>query len=95
MAEASKTTSIRLLRIGEVSDKTGLPISGIYSAITESRFPAPVKISHRCSAWPEQEVDAWIAERIVERDAERGCTDKRLLSQYRGGYESRSPTSRN
>ncbi len=70
MAEAPKAPNIRLLRIGEVSEKTGLPFSGIYSAIADRRFPAPVKISHRCSAWPEDEVDNWIAERIAERNAE-------------------------
>jgi predicted DNA-binding transcriptional regulator AlpA len=32
------------------------------------RFPRPLKIGSR-NFWPEQEIDAWIAERIAERDA--------------------------
>ena len=72
MAEAAKTSSSRLLRIGEVSQKTGVSRSGIYAAITEGKFPAPVKISYRCSAWPEAEVDGWIAERITDRDSQCG-----------------------
>ncbi|MEM6582715.1 MAG: AlpA family transcriptional regulator [Pseudomonadota bacterium] len=73
MAEAAKTSNSRLIRIGEVSQKTGMARSGIYAAIAEGKFPAPVKISHRCSAWPESEVDAWIVERIEERNSQSRC----------------------
>jgi predicted DNA-binding transcriptional regulator AlpA len=31
-------------------------------------FPRPVKIGNK-NAWIESEIDAWIAERIQERDA--------------------------
>jgi prophage regulatory protein len=32
------------------------------------KFPKPVKISNRCVAWPANEVEAWIAARIAERE---------------------------
>lgn len=72
MAEATKVSNSRLIRIDEVSKKTGKPRSGIYAAIAEGSFPAPVKISHRCSAWPEEEVDEWISKRINERNLQLG-----------------------
>jgi prophage regulatory protein len=75
MAEAPKETRNRLIRIREVSLKTGLPVSGIYSAVAEGRFPAPVKISHRCSAWPENEIETWIAERITARNMHHQAND--------------------
>lgn len=73
MAEPIKASQTRLIRINEVVRKTGKPPSGIYAAIEEGGFPPPVKISHRCSAWPENEVDDWIAKRIAERNSRLGC----------------------
>lgn len=60
----------RLLRLPEVRVKTGKSTSSIYDAIGEGSFPRPVKVGPRTSAWVEAEVDAWIAERIRERDGE-------------------------
>jgi prophage regulatory protein len=61
----------RLLRLQETSSKTGLPSRSIYHEIQAGRFPAPVKIGPRASAWLESEVDQWIADRISERDTGR------------------------
>jgi predicted DNA-binding transcriptional regulator AlpA len=36
----------------------------------QGRFPRPVKLSERVNVWPDNEVDAWIAERIAAREAE-------------------------
>jgi prophage regulatory protein len=43
--------------------------SAIYQKVADGEFPAPVKISERCVAWVQSEVDAWTADRIAERDA--------------------------
>jgi prophage regulatory protein len=64
--------SHRLLRIREVSIKTGLPETSVYDAIRSGSFPPPVKIAARSSAWLESEVDRWIDERIATRNAGRG-----------------------
>ena len=62
----------RLLRLREVRRRTGKSRSGIYRSVACGTFPAPVKLGERASAWVESEVEAWIAERIADRDAGRG-----------------------
>ena len=69
MAEESNYER-RLLRLPEVKAKTGKCASAIYAEGATGAFPAPIKIGSRASAWVEAEVDAWIAERIRERDGE-------------------------
>lgn len=60
-----------LLRLPQVKARTGLSRSCIYEAITEGRFPRPVKITARASAWVESEIQKWIDERIKERGGEQ------------------------
>jgi prophage regulatory protein len=31
-------------------------------------FPKPVKIGERAVAWPESEINAWLEQRIAERE---------------------------
>lgn len=50
----------RLLRISDVSHAVGLSSSQIYQLITENAFPAPIKLSSRCSRWRAREVHAWL-----------------------------------
>ena len=59
----------RLIRLHDVQSLTGLGKSQVYSLANAGRFPAPIKLSERCSAWSENEVRAWIAERIAARNA--------------------------
>jgi prophage regulatory protein len=64
------TTSVpRLLRLPTVLDRVGLRRSLIYEMMADGRFPAPVKLSGRAVAWPSDEIDTWIAERIAARDS--------------------------
>lgn len=58
----------RLIRLSEVIATTGLPRSSLYLLIAENEFPKPVKLSKRTVAWPQDEVQNWIMERIEERD---------------------------
>jgi prophage regulatory protein len=50
----------RLLRIGTVLDRTGFSRATLYRKIADGSFPKQVKISERCAAWRESEVNAWI-----------------------------------
>lgn len=54
----------RLIRLPEVQRLTGLGRSQLYALAAQDRFPAPIKLSDRCSAWVESDVRGWIAERI-------------------------------
>lgn len=59
----------KLMRLPAVLEKTGHTRSRLYDEISAGRFPAPVKIGARAVAWPEADVDEWIAERIAAREA--------------------------
>ena len=59
----------RFLRIREVSNLTGLPVSTIYAFVAAGLFPKQVRIGPRCAAWVEPEVLDWKAEKIAERNA--------------------------
>ncbi|WP_017139282.1 AlpA family transcriptional regulator [Pseudomonas trivialis] len=59
---------MRLVRLKEVIDCTGLGRSTIYKYIAEGTFPQPVSLGDRCVGWVESEVHDWILTRIQERD---------------------------
>ena len=65
--------SIKLLKINQVCELTGLGRSTVYAKVAEESFPAPIKIGARASAWIESEIEAWIEEKIK---ASRGCPDE-------------------
>lgn len=54
----------RLLRMVDVRACTGVSASQVYRLIAAGDFPQPVKLYGKASAWPESEVQAWIAARI-------------------------------
>lgn len=58
----------RLLRLPDVIRKTGLARSSIYDLMTAERFPRPVALTKTARAWPESEINKWIAEKIGERN---------------------------
>jgi prophage regulatory protein len=57
----------RLLRLGEVLYRTGMSRSSAYVYMAKGQFPQPVKLG-RTSAWPEDEIEAWITAKIAQRD---------------------------
>ena len=59
---------MRIIRLKEVIDCTGLGRSTIYKYISEGSFPKPVSLGDRCVGWVESEVRDWILARIEERD---------------------------
>jgi prophage regulatory protein len=54
----------RLLRLPVVEERVGLGKSSIYDLVKRGDFPAPLKLSRRCVAWPEEAIDGWIEKRI-------------------------------
>ena len=59
---------MRLIKLKEVMDCTGLGRSSIYSYIGEGSFPKSVPLGGRAVAWVESEVEEWILEKIGQRD---------------------------
>lgn len=63
---------MRIIRLKEVTNSTGLARSTIYKYIAEGTFPKPVSLGDRCVGWVEGEVHDWILARIEERDQVEG-----------------------
>jgi prophage regulatory protein len=53
-------SSIKLLRISDVANKTTLAKSTLRVKIAKGNFPKPIKLSPNVSVWKESDVDAWI-----------------------------------
>jgi prophage regulatory protein len=63
----------RTIRIGQVSEKTGLPESSIWRLARLRLFPHPVKLSPGCTAWFEHEIDEWLDGKGSAREKEVGA----------------------
>jgi len=50
-----------LMRLPDVMRETALCRSSIYAAISEGRFPSPVRIGRRAVAWRKEDIEAWKA----------------------------------
>lgn len=61
MEQAS--AEVRLIRLPQVIQMTGLTKASIYLKVRNGTFPAPVKISKRAIAWRSDGLQAWIESR--------------------------------
>ena len=61
--------NIRMMRLPDVVQATGLGRSTIYAKVAAGDFPAPVKLGTRAIAWPEAVVAEWLANRPSARAA--------------------------
>ncbi|MDH1100606.1 AlpA family transcriptional regulator [Pseudomonas mosselii] len=59
---------MRIIRLKDVIDSTGIARSTIYKLIGEGEFPKPVPLVGRTVGWVESEVQEWIRGRIAQRD---------------------------
>jgi len=64
---------MRIIRLKEVIDSTGLSRSTLYKYIGEGTFPKPVSLGDRCVGWVDSEVHDWILAKIEERDLVEGA----------------------
>jgi prophage regulatory protein len=63
----SRSAPIRILRLAQVIDMTGLRKTKIYELQAQGRFPMNVRITTHSVGWVEQEVQAWLTGRLAER----------------------------
>ncbi|MBK8401315.1 MAG: AlpA family phage regulatory protein [Propionivibrio sp.] len=66
--------------------------SAFYNDIGLGRFPAPIKVGRR-SYWIEEEIDAWLEERIATRNAKQELrvaenNAKRKRQHAKGGQDA-------
>ena len=64
---------VRLLRLQEVKQKTGLSSASIYKQIRIGAFPKGIKITQRATAWSSEEVEEWISKKA---EVARGLTEE-------------------
>ncbi|EMO7928163.1 AlpA family transcriptional regulator [Pseudomonas aeruginosa] len=65
---------MRIIRLKEVMDLTGLARSTVYKYIAANEFPVPLSLGDRCVGWLESEIHDWILARVAERDRALGLT---------------------
>lgn len=68
---------MRLMRLEEVCETAGIGKTFVYKQIAEGAFPKPVSIGGRAVRWVSDEIDAWIMERVEERDLQVEADDAR------------------
>jgi prophage regulatory protein len=60
-----RTQHVRLLRLAQVMEVTGLKRTKIYGLQAQGDFPMRIQITSSSVAWLEHEVQAWIAKRVT------------------------------
>lgn len=65
-----ETDSIRILRISDVVQKTGLSRTSIYQRLRHQDFPRPVELGPRAIGFIESEVDDFLRRLVKKRDTD-------------------------
>ena len=61
-----KDDNLKLIRLPEVVERTGLARPTIYRAVAREKFPKPVKFGS-AALWVSHEVESWIRARMNAR----------------------------
>jgi prophage regulatory protein len=64
MNNATNDASLKIMRLPQVCEVTGLCRSMIYQLEADLKFPQRVKIGVRAVGWLDKEVNAWLIKRI-------------------------------
>ena len=59
-----------MLRLKEVTKRTGLSKNTIYDRIRKREFPAQIDLGGNCVAWAEDEIDGWIRAKMDARNVD-------------------------
>lgn len=62
---------MRILRLKEVIENTGLSRSTIYKYVSEGTFPEPVHLGGRTVGWVNHEIEDWIIAKVEARDSKQ------------------------
>jgi len=65
MINSTNDASLKILRLPQVCEVTGLCRSMIYQLEADLKFPQRVKIGVRAVGWLDKEVNAWLNKRIA------------------------------
>lgn len=67
--ETQSNAATTLVSMNAASAQTQQSRASIYRGIAAGSFPKPVKTGTRAVAFVQAELDAWVRERIADRDA--------------------------
>jgi len=70
---AAAPAPLSLLRLPDVLKRTGMGRTMLYNLVKRGTFPASIKLSRRCVAWPSDAVERWVRARIDEARGEGGA----------------------
>lgn len=59
---------MRIMRLKEVIEKTGLSRSTIYNLISQGKFPKQIDLGARSVGWVDTEIEDWLLAKIELRD---------------------------
>lgn len=59
---------MKIIRLKQVMETTGLARSTIYKYIAAGTFPKPVPLGGKSVGWVDEEVQDWVMARIEERN---------------------------
>ena len=59
---------MRILKLKEVLNRTGLGKTTLYMLINSADFPKQVPLGLRAVGWLESEIDTWILQKIKSRN---------------------------
>lgn len=63
---------MRVLRLADVIEKTGLARSTIYKYVDAGTFPRPISLGGKSVGWIDSEIHDWLQEKQIERDMKYG-----------------------
>ncbi|HGY0709346.1 AlpA family transcriptional regulator [Vibrio cholerae] len=62
---------MKVIRLKEVIELTGLSKSSIYRMASDDKFPKPLSLGARSVGWIESEVTHWLAEKLGARNQQK------------------------
>ena len=74
---------MKILRINEVTNLTGLSKSSIYKQVRQNQFPQSIKLTARATGWDSREVEKWITNKINQNKDLVDGSYRNLLLQNR------------
>jgi prophage regulatory protein len=69
LAPAPAEETIRLYRLPEVMQMTGLARSTIYKVMALGKFPKQIHLTDQCVAWRRADIEVWITTRATHCNA--------------------------
>ena len=61
---------MRIMRLKEITEKTGLAKSTIYNLISQGKFPKQIDLGARSVGWVDTEIEEWLEEKVAHRNAQ-------------------------